>query len=321
MKRCVSLKEQTQLFFKLSLLLKAGLSLSKALKVLVLNPKFSFLSVIDERLHHGQSFSQALKIENSFSPFVLGVIKVGENSGKLDESVDKIAAYLEETAAFRSKLFAILAYPVFVLSFCVLVLVFVFAFLIPSFAGIFSELNLKLPPVTVFVINAGLFFRAYFIFMFLFLVLLIVAFRIFLMRKEAFRLFIEGRVIRLPVYGEIRRKMLLSGIFGTVAFLLRAGVPLLEAIEICAEISESLLAKRICFLLKESLVSGKKMSVYLTEESWIDPEVVEMVRVAEESGQMETILFKVNQIYNVEVEQKIKTFVSFLEPLSTVVVG
>jgi len=317
-----SLKDQSRLFYNLALLLKAGLPLSKALKVLSLHPGFLFLKQIDEELHHGKTFSQSLTAyPDKTSPFILGIIKVGEDSGRLEEAVGRISHYLEEAEALRGRLFQLLSYPAFILTLCFCSLVFTLTFILPSFVSIFSDLNIKLPTLTLWAINFGAFLQHNFFYLLFFLLFTIFSVKVFLLRKERYQLIAEAFLLRLPFYGDLKKRLSLGRLLSALAFLMEAGIPLYQAVNLCADISTSRVFKNVFFRISHGLMTGKSLSICFKHEKLFDPEIIEMVMVGEESGNLASLLFKAGELYEKGAEKRLKTLVSIMEPLSTVTVG
>lgn len=282
-------------------LLSAGLPIPKALRILELRGM-----IID--LEKGQPLFAAFA-RAGFPAGDINLIKIGEESGRLLDSLGRIIKQLEGSIASRNSVKKALMYPMVVLSLSFCSIIFLLVFILPTFKGIFSEFNFELPFLTRLFLGIS----EQWFFILIFTAVLAAGF-CFLFKKEEFR-------INLPLAGSIYKNTMLSGICRSLGYQLKSGVPVLTAI---ATIREGLGSRIYSDALAEAslaLERGEKMSEAIKKGSVFPDSLIQIIGVGEESGSLDEVLVQSAGFYEQEAEGFIKKWVSLIEPAATLVVG
>ncbi|MDD5085362.1 MAG: type II secretion system F family protein [Candidatus Omnitrophica bacterium] len=303
----------------------AGVTLMQALDVLgeqMDNAKFqSIIYSMKHDVEGGKSFSEALmRYKNVFSSLYINMVRAGEQSGELDEILNRLATYLEKSNALRKKVQSAMIYPVVVSLFALIITVGMLTFVIPKFAEIFSGLGAKLPAPTQVLINISNVLRQQFIAVVIVLVIIIVCVRVFLSTKGGRYSFDKG-ILRLPVFGTLLLKVAISKFARTFATLTRSGVPVLSALDIVGKTSGNTYIERLVEGVRESVKEGESLSGPLAKEKIFPPMVVRMIAVGEETGELEAMLSKIAEFYDDQVDTAISGLTSLIEPLVIAFLG
>jgi type IV pilus assembly protein PilC len=310
---------------QLSLLLEVGVPLLKALhQVADRTSHDAFRHVIQQvaaDIEVGTSLSEALsRHPQIFSKLSVQVIEVAERGGVLDESLRLVAEELERHVEIRGKVRRALAYPITILLVGLLVMLFVLIYIIPEFVTIFADQNVALPLPTRILLGGIHILQSYW-----FIVLLMAAglgylFLLYIRTVDG-RLQWDRFKLKLPLVGNLLVKASILRFAQTFGTLLRGGVPILMALKLVQEHAEnSVLANELAQAYR-SVDQGNRLEVSLRQSVVFPPLAVDIVAVGEEAGQLDTVLFKLAEMYKDEVDQSVSIFSSVLEPLSLLVMG
>jgi type IV pilus assembly protein PilC len=242
-------------------------------------------------------------------------VKAGETGGQLDVVLVRVADTLEADYKLRQKVKSAMTYPVIVMGISVMLLIVMLVFVVPTFAAMFEDLGGELPlptKVLVFASNQAKFLVP------LGIVLAVAAFVTYkrLRRSNAdFRLRTDQVKLKLPVFGKLFQKIALSRFARTLSLLLRAGVPVLQALDIVSATTGNEVLGRAALDVKESVRSGESMSAPLGAHSVFPPMVVQMIAVGEDTGALDAMLDKVGDFYDQEVEATTEQLTALIEPL------
>lgn len=310
---------------ELSVLLRAGLPIDRALKVMIdmasSDVLKGLLSELLSSVKAGKGLSQALvAYPGAFSNFYVNMVRSGEASGHLDSVLERLADYLTNAKAVRSSVKSALIYPAILLVVAVLSIVGMLTFVIPQFESLFNDMGDALPGMTRVVLNAAQFLQSY---GWVLVILLVLAFLITrnYFRTEVGRKAVDGRLLRLPLIGDIVFKYEMSMFAKTVGTLLGNGVSLLQAIAIAVETVDNSFVKSHLMVLEPAVKRGQRMSVALQEADAFSPLVVQMVRVGEESGSLDTMMLELAQVYDEEVQAGVNRSLTLLEPVLILTMG
>ena len=310
----------------LALMLKSGIGLVEALRSIALQTeKARFREIvlkIADDVEGGTYFSDALsKFPGVFSDFFVNMIKSGEASGKLADTLTYLADNLEKEYLLLTKIKSGMTYPAFVLVVFVLVGLVIFFVVLPRFAEAVENLNVSLPAVTRAIISAGVFLQGWW---WLFLItLLFIIFGVwrYLKTKEGKEL-LSNFSLRLPIIGKIAKKIYITRFCENLATLIFAGLPITQALEVVSGVITNRKYKNIVIETKEGVRRGETISVVLERYPKSIPSmVVQMIRVGEKSGRLDEALKKVAEFYRVEIDSAIEGLVSIIEPLMIIVLG
>ena len=319
----VSTKDIVILSRQIATLFEAQVSALRSFKLLAAESENRTLSrkisEVGDDLQSGMSISQALnKHPSVFSPFYVNMVRSGEESGKLSETFSYLADYMERTYELTSKVRGALAYPAFVLSIFVIIMILLMTKVVPKLADVLTGTGQELPVYTKIIIGISDFLVNYGLFLF---VLLIIG-GVFLWQytKTGVISFSKFK-IKLPLFGELFRKIYLARISDNMYTMLSSGIPMIKSIEISASIVGNDVYKNILLDAANSIKTGNTMSGALVGYREIPAIMIQMIKVGEETGQLANILQKLAKFYKREVDTAIETLISLIEPILMVLLG
>ena len=321
-------KADEQIIFtkNLSGMLRAGLSLFRALSVLKKQTKNATLNKIltslSNEINAGGTLSSGLeKFPDVFSKLFVSMTRAGEESGNLSNALSEIGINLEKSHSLTKKIRGALIYPGVILSAMVLIGVLMFAFVVPTLANTFKELGVQLPISTRFIIALGNFFSQYLILSFA-LIIGSVAGIISLVRASFMEKYVDFIIIRLPIVGNLSKELNTARTTGTMSSLLLSGVSITRAIEITEDVVQNVYYKKILKEAKEEVEKGAPFSKVFEENPNLFPVMMsEMIQVGEETGKLSDMLLQVASFYEGEIENKTKNLSIVIEPILMVVIG
>jgi type IV pilus assembly protein PilC len=312
---------------QLSTMVSSGMSLLRALYVIEEQTENDVLretwAKVRKDVEAGLSFSDALrKHPDVFNELYVAMVAAGETGGILESTLQRVADQLEKDAALRRMIKAAMVYPILIASFAFIVLIALVAFLVPVFEKIFKDFGGELPAITKFTV-----FLSHMITGRWYVMIAIVAGVVFAFRR--WKNSDRGRVqwdklkLRFPMkIGDIVQKVALARFSRTFSGLISAGVPMLEAIEITGKTSGNRVVEQAMDGVRESVKKGGTISAPMADvPAAFPPMVVQMIAVGEETGALETMLSKVADFYEAQVEAAIKALTSILEPVMILFVG
>jgi type IV pilus assembly protein PilC len=306
-------------------MINAGLSLLRALNILegqTENKKFAeIIGVIRSDVEKGQPLSAAMaKHPKAFNRLYISMLRAGETGGVLDDVLTQLADIVEKQVELKRKIKAALAYPVAVLGLVLLIVTAMLVFVVPTFKKLYADLGGTLPLPTQILLKASSLITTY---MWLIVVVAVGA-------TAAFKRWIgspSGRAVwddlklKMPIFGGLVHKSAMTRFSRTFSVLLGSGVPILEALEITSDTVDNAVVSRAVLRVKEAVQQGQTISGPLTSEEIFPPMVTQMLAVGEETGAVDTMLLKVAEFYEQEVEATVEALTSLLEPLLIVVLG
>lgn len=313
------------LFHQLALLLEAGIPILQSLDTLQNevddNDLKKIIARLSELLQCGISLSQAIQSQQQyFSNFIVCLIEVGENSGKLDEILQRLSSHLGKEFQQQEKLKSALAYPLFVILFAVCVLLVLALYVLPVFAELFSSMQLTLPLPTQLLFKITDSIQFYGVWLLLFFSVTIAGWN-YCWRKPACRNVIERIVIKMPKIGGVIVKLEAALFARTLSILLESGVPLLKALSLTAKVSRNQYIGSLWLRLKSDIRLGISFSEAIKKLPIKATLLVQMVAVGEKTGKLEFMLNKTSVIYEEAVNEKMRRFGALLEPCLTIVLG
>ena len=324
--RKVGLQELAVMTRQLATLLGAGLPLVPSLAALVAQIRHPVLKTtlarIKDEVNEGNSLTQSIShFPEVFPPFYVNMVRAGEASGTINLVLERLADFNEGQQALRTKIRSALAYPLFMFFIGSGVLFFLITFVVPNITNIFREMHQTLPGITVFLIVVSGFLKAFWWIIALILLAGIVGLRYAIRRTERGRYLWDRFKLNVPLFGALNRKIAVARFSRTLGTLIQSGVPLLSALEIAKNVVDSIvIADEIRRAAKE-VEEGASLSTPLSRSGFFPPIAVEMISVGEQSGNMETMLFRIADAYETEVEANILVLTSLLEPAMILVMG
>lgn len=310
---------------ELSVLLRAGLPIDRALKVMIdmasSGPVSELLMELLASVKAGKGLSQALVAHpDVFGNFYVNMVRSGEASGHLASVLERLAEYLANAKAVRSSVKSALIYPAILLVVAGLSVVGMLTFVIPQFESLFNDMGDALPSMTRVVLNAAEFLQRYGLILAVLLAIVVLLVRNYVRTAQG-RAALDGRLLQLPMIGDIVFKYEMSMFAKTVGTLLGNGVSLLQAISIAVATVDNTFVKAHLAVLEPAVKRGQRMSVALDEEGVFSPLVVQMVRVGEESGSLDAMMLELAAVYDEEVQAGVKRSLTLLEPVLILTMG
>jgi type IV pilus assembly protein PilC len=311
---------------QLATMVSSGMTILRALYVLESQTEAEGLAaiIVDVRkdVEAGLPLSDALQRHpKTFSPIFVAMVRAGETGGVLEESLLRVADQLEKDEALRRQIKSAMVYPTVVLTFAVLVLLGLVTFIVPVFVGIFKQFGGDLPAMTKFTVALSNLVKSFWWLLFGGFVGTMVGFKKW-RRSDAGRPIWDAFRLRLPMkIGDIVQKVALARWSRTLSALVSAGVPLLAALDITAKTAGNHVVEKAMSDVIESVKRGGTIAAPLKEASVFPGMVTQMVAVGEETGAMDTMLSKIADFYEDEVDAAVKALTSILEPVMIVVIG
>jgi type IV pilus assembly protein PilC len=309
-----------------STMLDAGVSLIRCLDVLQAQTNNARLRKIlmdlSARVESGESLSRSMaRHPKAFSQLIIGLIRAGEVGGVLEESLQRIAGFLEKDVELRRKIRSALTYPVIVLLAAVGIVIFLVSWLVPQFASLFKELGIKeMPAPTQFLIDLSALFTQRWYVVIIAVVAILIAYKLFVSTRVGRR--VADRVkLRIPVFGPLHHKIVMARFSRTMGTLLASGVPILQAMETVAGVVGNSVVSDAVIESRARIREGEKIADPLQRSKMFPPMVVHMVSVGEESGSLDHMLNKIADFYENEVEMTIASLTAAIEPVMIVLLG
>jgi len=311
---------------QLATLLDVGIPLVRSLRILsdrAQHPKLRRVAdAVAKDVEEGRRLSDAFaKHPGVFSALLVNVARVGEYGGILEPSLNRLADTMEQKLIIRRKITSAMMYPIaaLVVAFCVLLLILTYA--IPIFAEVYADApNAELPQITQNVIALSEFARNFWWLYIPGILLLVVLLYVF-GRMPAGKRIYDWLRLKTPIFGGINTKINVARVTRNLGNLLAAGIPLLEALTIVSRTSENVIVGDAIGRARDNVERGGKMDAPLRETRVFPPMVVDMLTIGDEAGALDTMLLKVADIYDSDVDAALKGLSSLVEPLLIVLLG
>jgi type IV pilus assembly protein PilC len=329
-KKVWTVKETDLVLFtrQLSTMIDAGISLVQALTALYeqCDQKRQrnlrhVISDITARVQGGETFHESIaKHPRVFNRLFTSMVKAGEHGGLLAEILDRLAGFLEDSARLRKKVKSAMTYPVVVISIAFAITTFLIVRVVPIFGEIFKDFGAKLPAPTQFLIDLSDFVRGEWYFLVLGIGGTIFGLRTFLRSKRGKQLTDKWK-LKLPVFGPLVHKICMSRFSRTFAQLIRSGVPILEVLDIVGGTSGNHVIETSIKSVSEDVEKGDNLSVALSKKSVFPPMLLRMVAAGEATGKIDTMLEKMADFWDEEIEAMLDALTSLIEPMLIVFLG
>jgi type IV pilus assembly protein PilC len=321
----VKLKDLSVFCRQFATMVNSGLPILRALAILSEQTPSKELAKILVQVRtdveQGSSLSGALaKHPKAFNDLFVAMVRAGETGGVLDDTLLDIADTIETEVELRRKIKSAMTYPVVVVILVVLIMAAMLLFIVPQFETIYASLNSSLPLPTRILLGASKLVRTYWWMVILGAIGGRYAFRRYKATPQG-RAQIDQIKIRVPVFGPLFHKVALARFASTFGMLLKSGVPILQAMDIVKETVNNRVIARAVDDVKGSVREGESIAKPLGKHAVFPPMVVQMLSVGEETGAVDTMLEKVAQFYNSEVEATVDALTSLIEPLLIAVIG
>lgn len=319
----VTVKDKAIFSRQFAVLVNAGVAIVRALGVLAeqsSNPKFKkALTAISADVQQGTNLSEAMaKHPDCFDQLYVSMVEAGETGGVLDEVMNRLAKLLEDVARLQNQIKSAMAYPVTVGIFAVIAFLGMTIFLIPVFAGIFDQLGAELPALTQFMVTLSNFLRSpKAVIPVLIIFGVVFAFKQYY-KTPAGRLQIDTFALKAPIFGDLNEKSAVARFCRVFGTLTRSGVPILQCLDIVQETIPNKVISNAVASAKNAVLEGGMLSVAIAEKKVFPQMAIQMMMIGEETGELDSMMMKVADFYEDEVEQAVKALTSVIEPLMMV---
>jgi type IV pilus assembly protein PilC len=329
-KKTWTVKETDLVLFtrQLSTMIEAGISLVQALTALYdqCDPKRQkslrhIISDVTTRVQGGETFHESIaKHPRVFDRLFVSMVKAGEHGGLLAEILDRLAGFLEASARLRKKIKSAMTYPVIVICIAMAITTFLIVKVVPIFGEIFADFGSKLPAPTQFLIDVSDFMRGEWYFLLLGIGGTIFGIRTFLRSTRGKQLWDRWK-LKLPVFGPLVHKICMSRFARTFAQLIRSGVPILEVLDIVGGASGNHVVETSIKGVSADVEKGDNLSVALSKKPIFPPMMLRMVAAGEATGKIDTMLEKMADFWDEEIEAMLDALTSLIEPMLIVFLG
>ena len=309
---------------QLATMIKAGLPLTTALSILKYQSNIAMAKVIDEVLRDvegGGSFYKALaKHDEIFSQVYLSLIRSGEAAGVMEKVLLRLARNLEQQAEFRSKTKSALIYPAIITIAMITVAVVMMVFVVPKLTSLYDEFGAELPVMTKVLIGLSNFMvRTWYAWL---LGLIMGGYSLVQWKKTpSGREVFDKYMLKLPVMGKLRAKVILTEITRTLALLVEAGISIIEALEIVAGAADNVVFSKSIKKAAKDVEKGIPLAAAIGQYEHFPPIVPQMIAVGEETGKIDEVLLNVSSYFESEAEQAVKGLTTAIEPLMMILLG
>ncbi len=315
----IRISEISMMTRQLATLISAGFPLTTALNTMLpQTKKESFkrvLSRIKDSIEEGSSFAEALaKYPSIFSNIYLNMVRAGEASGTLEIVLERLADISEKQHHLNSKIKSAMAYPILMTFVGAGVLFFLLTVIVPNITSIFVEMNQALPLTTQILISTSSFLRKWWLLILVLILLMVILYKI-AKKNLSFQLSVDRFILRIPVVGDLVQKIAVARFTGTLGTLLENGVSLLSALEIVQNVTGNKIIENAIIDAAKEVERGNELGSALGRNKNFPYLAVQMIKIGEQSGSLESMLKKTATVYENEIETTIIGMTSLMEPI------
>ena len=308
-----------------STMIDAGLPIIQCLDILYSqqdNASFKkMLKEIKESVEGGATLAEALKkFPKHFDDLFVNMIAAGEAGGILDAILRRLAAYMEKAARLKAQVKGAMTYPIVTLIIAVVVLAVILVFVIPVFEEMFADFGGELPLPTRVVVVASDLVKSKIVYIIVGMILFFIAFKKF-HATERGREVVDDLLLKLPVFGLLLKKVAVAKFTRTMGTMLASGVAILEALDIVAKTAGNKTVEKAIYKVRSGIAEGRTMADPLTESGVFPPMVCQMIGVGESTGALDSMLEKIADFYDEEVDQAVENMTALIEPFMLVFLG
>ncbi len=323
-----SIKTQDKINFARNLgsMITAGLSMSRALSVMERQDKKKnvkdIIATLNSEVSKGKTLSESMSMfKKMFSPLFVSMVKSGEESGNLAESLRIVALQMDKNYALQRKIRGALMYPSIIFLAMVIIAIILFTYVVPTLTKTFTDLNVALPKSTRFIIFISDLFQNHGILMFVLFISLSILFYIWI-RSNNGKFIIDKYILRLPVVGDLIKEVNSARTARTLSSLITSGVPMLESLRIASDVVQNVHYRNTLIQSATHVEKGEPLSKIFIENKELYPIFLgEMINVGEETGKISEMLTGVAVFYEDDVDQKTKDMSTIIEPVLMIMIA
>ena len=311
---------------QIATMMKSGVPLVQSLEIIGNGQKNVRMKKLVDSLRGdiegGSSIYEAmLKHPVQFDELYRNLVKAGETAGVLETVLDTIATYKENVEALKAKIKKALFYPAMVIAVAILVSGIMLVYVVPQFEDVFKGFGADLPAFTQVIVDLSRFMVEWWFPVLVVVIATIVAFFFFYKRSLAFQHFLDKVTLQIPVIGQIMHNSAIARFARTLATTFRAGVPLVEALDSVAGATGNSVYTKATYRIRDDVSVGYPVNMAMKQTNLFPHMVVQMTAIGEEAGALDTMLFKVAEFYEQEVNNSVDALASLLEPMIMIVIG
>ncbi|MCK4661789.1 MAG: type II secretion system F family protein [Bacteroidales bacterium] len=316
--------KKERFYSEIGILLASGIDIKTSLDIIVDEQTKSadkeLFESINNRVLNGDSLSEAINYTNKFSPYEYYSLKIGEESGKMNEVLNELTTFYSKKIKQKRQLTNAFSYPVLVLFIAIAAVVFMMNYMVPMFVDVFTRFQGDLPGITKTIVNISNFTSEYFIWFFVLVIILIVVY-LFVKKKNWYRNISSKILLKFPILGNIVKMIYLERFCQSMALLIGSKNPMLNSIKLIGNMISFYPFEKALNKIEEDILIGKSLNESMAKFSLFDKRMISLVKVGEEVNQLDTIFSKLNKQYSDELEHKISLISSMLEPILIIFIG
>ena len=309
---------------QLAILINAGVPIMECLEILHKQEQNMVLKRVVKnvsmQVEEGKSLFDALSSQQGFNKLYCSLVKAGEAAGILDSILNKLAEFLEKQEKLKKQVKSALTYPVIVVLVGMIVIFGLMTFVVPTFVGMLKESNQEIPWVTQTVIDVSDFFRNYTLLLVVGIFAAGMFFVNFIKTKEG-KIQWDRFTMKAPLFGMLIIKGNLGAFTRTLSTMLSAGVPIIDSLEICIDTLDNTQIAKDLTKVRQAVIEGKSITEPLARITYFPPLVTQMMKVGESTGNLDSMLVKVADVFQEEVEELVGNLTKLIEPIILVVLG
>jgi len=317
-------KKKEGFYNELGTLIRSGIDIRSALELTAgsytQKKDVELFSAVQKQVIAGKSLSETMQLESKFSPYEYYSVKIGEETGKLGEVLGELAKYYKSKISQQRKIIGAITYPLLVLFTSFAAVFFMIKFVVPMFADVFKRFGGKLPYITSLIVSFSDWFDRY-IYLMLFAVLALVVLYFINRNKFWFKKGASLLLLRIPIVGEITRKVYLARFANTMRLLTETNTPLLQALELVRQMITFYPVENSLRLAEKDILLGSSLSSALSKYDFYPGKFIQMIKIAEEVNRLEYFFEQLAEQYTEEVEYKTNAISGLLEPLIIIFLG
>ena len=311
---------------QIAVMMAAGVPMVQGLDIMAngqANPRMkNMLLDIKTNIEGGATLAESMrKYPVQFDELYTNLVKAGETAGVLDTVLDTVATYKENIEAIKGKVKKALFYPAAVLAVAFIVTMILLIFVIPQFESVFKNFGAKLPAFTLMYVNLSRFVTQHWLIMIAIIVATVVGVMLVYKRSPGFARFIARASLKIPIVGQILTQSAIARFARTLGVTFKAGVPLVEALDSVSTATGSPIYNEAVKKIRGDVAVGHQLQFAMRQTELFPNMVVQMVAIGEEAGALDTMLFKIAEFYEQEVNNAVDALSSLLEPFIMIIIG
>lgn len=323
--RGVKLKDFVIYLRQFATLLRSGVSITESTTILAAQTESKALKealvTVEEDLRSGIPLSEASeKHPKIFPNMFVNLIRAGEASGKIDESLEELADYYEKQHHMRQKVKAAMTYPIIIGLFATAVVIFLLAKVVPTFVDMFDNIGAELPLITRFVIASSHFMQSFW-WIFILLFIVFYATIVTIKSKSTSKYYLDYVILKLPLFGKLMQKASIAKMTRTLSSLFQSSVPIIQAVSIAEKVVDNEVIAAVLRDAKKALERGESLATPMMAHWVFPPLVTQMIVIGEKTGALDSMLGKVADFYEMEVETTTDQLKALIEPLMIMLIG